>query len=534
MKHKQFLNKVLKPVIIVFISTLTITQFVAYKIYSIEKANEYKLAEKEAEYIKQQIEASLNHSVTAAKMVAFLVEKDLISDDFDDVSKGLMQQNKFIDALQLVEGSTIIKTYPLKGNEAVIGFNIFTNPKHKREAIEAVKRKELYFEGPFELKQGGKAIVGRLPIYKDNKFWGFSAIIIKMETLFEVIDVNMQGENSQFIYQISKTIDNEENNFFFNHNVNMKEGIYQQSFIRLGNWNVYVKIKSPEYLIKTLPFSLLGLLFSGLLAYFVFVLSIQPMRLKLDVKNKTKELKNLNVTLEKRAKELTLSNEELEQFAYVASHDLQEPLRMVTSFLSQLEKKYSNHLDEKAHMYIDFAVDGASRMRNIILDLLEYSRVGKNNDELEPININEVVEQAKVLLRNVIEEKGATIVYGKLPIIMAYRSPIVQVFQNLIENGLKYAKADVAPIIDIKAKELKNEWEFTIKDNGIGIKKDYYEKVFVIFQRLHNRDEYSGTGMGLAIVKKIIENFGGKIWLESEEGKGSTFHFTLPQQNLNY
>ncbi len=531
MKYKQYFNKVLKPVIIVFISVLVITQFVAYKIYSIEKANEYKLAEKEAAHIKQQIETSLSHSITAAKMIAFLVEKDLISDDFDSVSKDLMQQNKFIDALQLVEGSTIIKTYPLKGNEAVIGFNIFTNPNHKREAIEAIKRKELYFEGPFELRQGGKAIVGRLPIYKDNKFWGFSAIIIQMETLFEVIDVNMQGENNQFIYQISKTMDNEENNFFFNHNAKMKEGIYQQTFIRLGNWNVYVKVKSPEYLMKALPFSLLGILFSGLLAYFVFVLSIQPMKLKLDVKNKTQELKNLNVTLEKRAKELTLSNEELEQFAYVASHDLQEPLRMVTSFLSQLEKKYDNQLDDKAKQYIDFAVDGATRMRHIILDLLEYSRIGRDEDEEEVVKVDiaEIIEQAKVILRKTIEEKNAKIIHKDMPIVMAYQAPILLVFQNLISNGLKYARADVDPVIEISAKELNNEWQFAVKDNGIGINKDYNNKIFVIFQRLHNKDVYSGTGMGLAIVKKIIENFGGKIWLESEEGKGSIFYFTLPQ-----
>ncbi|MBL1231223.1 MAG: ATP-binding protein [Flavobacteriales bacterium] len=530
MKQKLFFGKIITPTIIVFVIMLTITQIVAYKIYTIEKTNELELAEKEATHIKQQIETSLNHSVTAAKMIAFLVEKNLITDNFDAVSKDLLQQNKFIDALQLLEGSTIIKTYPLKGNEAAIGLNIFSNPNHKKEAIEAIKRKELYFEGPINLKQGGKAIVGRLPIYKDNKFLGFSAIIIKMKTLFNILEINENGENDQFIYQIYKASDNTEHNFFFNHNEKMKEGLFYQVFVRLGNWNVLVKLKSPNYLYKSLPFSLLGILFSCLLAYIVFTLSIQPIRLKQDVKRKTRELNRLNKMLESRANELAISNSELEQFAYVASHDLQEPLRMVTSFLSQLEKKYSNQLDEKAHMYIDFAVDGASRMRNIILDLLEYSRVGKNNDELEPININEVVEQAKVLLRKVIEEKEAIIVYDKLPTIMAYRSPIVQVFQNLIGNGLKYAKADLTPIIDIKAKELKNEWEFAIKDNGIGIKKDYYEKIFVIFQRLHNRDEYSGTGMGLAIVKKIVENLGGKIWLESEEGKGSTFYFTLPQQ----
>jgi len=247
-------------------------------------------------------------------------------------------------------------------------------------------------------------------------------------------------------------------------------------------------------------------------------------------KEHEESLKKLNNQLLKYTNELVRSNEELEQFAYVASHDLQEPLRMITSFLSQLEKKYSDQLDEKAHTYIDFAVDGASRMRNIILDLLEYSRVGKNNDELETIEITEIVEQAKVLLRKIIEEKNATITYKKLPTILAYRSPIVQVFQNLISNGLKYAKADVAPIIEVSAKELKNEWQFAIKDNGIGIKKEYYDKIFVIFQRLHNKEEYSGTGMGLAIVKKIVGNFGEKIWLESEEGKGSTFYFTIKKE----
>ncbi len=241
-------------------------------------------------------------------------------------------------------------------------------------------------------------------------------------------------------------------------------------------------------------------------------------------------LKKLNDQLLKYTNELVRSNEELEQFAYVASHDLQEPLRMVTSFLSQLEKKYGGQLDEKAHTYIDFAVDGATRMRQIILDLLEFSRIGKYSDELENVDLTEIVGQAKVLLRKIIEEKNAIVIYKNLPKIRAYRSPIVQVFQNLISNGLKYAKADVAPIIEIKAKEFKNEWQFAIKDNGIGIDKDYYDKIFVIFQRLHGKTEYSGTGMGLAIVKKIIENFGGKIWLKSIEGKGSTFYFTIKKE----
>ena len=240
------------------------------------------------------------------------------------------------------------------------------------------------------------------------------------------------------------------------------------------------------------------------------------------ITHKINELKNVN-------KKLQTSNSELEQFAYVASHDLQEPLRMITSFLTQLEKKYNNQLDDKAKQYINFALEGSARMRNIILDLLEFSRVGTHEEEKELLDTNEIVEETKMLLRKLIEEKNATITYKELPTILAYRSPMVQVFQNLISNSLKYAKTDEAPIIEISAKDLKHEWQFTIKDNGIGISKAYYDKIFVIFQRLHNQKEYSGTGMGLAIVKKIVESFGGKIWLESEEGKGSTFYFTLPK-----
>ncbi|TDN85874.1 PAS domain S-box-containing protein [Salegentibacter sp. 24] len=238
-------------------------------------------------------------------------------------------------------------------------------------------------------------------------------------------------------------------------------------------------------------------------------------------------LTKLNEDLKKRAKELVISNAELEQFAYVASHDLQEPLRMVTSFLTQLEKKYAEVLDEKALLYIDFAVDGAKRMRQIILDLLEFSRVGRTEDKLEELALNEILEEIKHLYRKRIEERNVRIISGNLPVIKAPKSPIRQVFQNLISNAIKYSKEDVHPEIAIEFKEIQDFWEFSIKDNGIGIAEEYFDRIFVIFQRLHRREEYSGTGMGLAVTKKIIENLGGKIWLESLEGEGSTFHFTI-------
>jgi len=242
-------------------------------------------------------------------------------------------------------------------------------------------------------------------------------------------------------------------------------------------------------------------------------------------------LKELNESLQKHAKELAISNAELEQFAYVASHDLQEPLRMVTSFLTQLEKKYSEVIDDKGRQYIHFAVDGAKRMRQIILDLLDFSRVGRTEDDLEEVNTNKLVNEILALYRKQIEEVNASFVFENLPSLQTYKTPIRQVFQNLISNSLKYHSISRTPVIDIACKETKTLFQFSVKDNGIGIDAEYFEKIFIIFQRLHNKDEYSGTGMGLAIAKKIIENLGGKIWVESVEGEGSTFYFTLLKSN---
>ncbi|ESU25775.1 Bacteriophytochrome [Flavobacterium limnosediminis JC2902] len=240
-------------------------------------------------------------------------------------------------------------------------------------------------------------------------------------------------------------------------------------------------------------------------------------------------LKNLNARLEQQTNELMISNKELEQFAYVASHDLQEPLRMVTSFLTQLKRKYSDQLDEKANQYIHFAVDGSLRMRQIILDILEFSRVGKYDESKNKVDLNEIVQEVCQLQHRLILEKQASIHFQHLPVITSYRSPILQVFQNLIGNALKYSRPNVPVVIEVTAEEYPDEWQISVKDNGVGIDKDYHEKIFILFQRLHVREEYKGTGIGLAIVKKILDNLGGKIWVASEEGQGSTFYFTLPK-----
>jgi PAS domain S-box-containing protein len=240
-------------------------------------------------------------------------------------------------------------------------------------------------------------------------------------------------------------------------------------------------------------------------------------------------LKELNETLARRASELQASNTELERFAYVASHDLQEPLRMVSSFVHLLERKLEGQLDDTGRQYIGFAVDGAERMKKLIQDLLEYSRVGTNKDAITDVDCNEVMHTVRTILSLSIKELKATITVKKLPVIKAVQQQIIQLFQNLVGNALKYHSA-APPEVEVGCVDRGMMWEFYVKDNGIGIDPKFFDKIFIIFQRLHNKTEYAGTGIGLSICKKIVEKHGGTIRVESESGKGSIFYFTLPKK----
>ncbi|TVQ09601.1 MAG: response regulator [Leptolyngbya sp. DLM2.Bin27] len=226
--------------------------------------------------------------------------------------------------------------------------------------------------------------------------------------------------------------------------------------------------------------------------------------------------------------ELARSNDELQQFAYIASHDLQEPLRMVTSYLQLLERRYQGRLDPDADDFIQFAVDGALRMRTLINDLLTYSRVGTQGQALEPTSCGLAVERAIANLQLAIKDSGAVITYGDLPQVRADPTQLTQLFQNLIGNAIKFRSADPCRIA-IEASQKADDWLFAIQDNGIGLDLQYAEKIFVIFQRLNNRADYPGTGIGLAVCKKIVERHGGNIWVQSEPGQGTTFYFTLAE-----
>ena len=251
----------------------------------------------------------------------------------------------------------------------------------------------------------------------------------------------------------------------------------------------------------------------------------------------TDQLRTLNTTLEERvaertsaaeqrAAELKRSNEELEQFAYVASHDLQEPLRAVASYTQLLRQRFAGKLDEDAELYLTHVLAGAARMRALISDLLDYSRLGRQSLHRSPVDTGALLQTALADLHLAISESGTQVECGSLPVVSADASQLGQVFRNLISNAIRF-RGEAAPLIAIQAQRAGDFWQFAVRDNGIGIEQRHQERIFVIFQRLHGR-ERPGTGIGLAICRKIVERHGGSIWVDSEPGKGSTFFFTLP------
>lgn len=235
--------------------------------------------------------------------------------------------------------------------------------------------------------------------------------------------------------------------------------------------------------------------------------------------------------IELKNRELEQKNKELEQFAYVASHDLQEPIRTTSGFAELLQKKYKGSLDDKANTYLNYILSSAERMKVLINDLLDYSRIGRKK-ERQQVDCAKVLEEVTADLHTAIEEAGAIVLVEPLPVVYGYRTEIKQLFQNLVLNAIKFRRKGIPPLIDIATYKLDGCWQFSCTDNGIGIDEQYWERIFVIFQRLHNRTEYEGSGIGLAHCKKIVELHGGKIWVRSKLGEGATFYFTIPEGDI--
>jgi signal transduction histidine kinase len=252
-------------------------------------------------------------------------------------------------------------------------------------------------------------------------------------------------------------------------------------------------------------------------------------KLEMRVQERTQELENANSDLEHMLRMMKGKNEELEQFAYIASHDLQEPLRTTSSYVALLEKEIKSKLDERSELYLKHITNSSERMRMLITGLLEYSRIGKEKEK-ELVDIGQIVTDVLTDIDTVIKENNAKIIVHPLPKLQAYPIELRQLFQNLITNALKFRKKEVDPVIEINAVEGNNAWKFSVKDNGIGIDEKFFPRIFIIFQRLHARKDYSGNGIGLAHCKKIAELHKGTIRVESKLGEGSTFYITLSKK----
>lgn len=251
-----------------------------------------------------------------------------------------------------------------------------------------------------------------------------------------------------------------------------------------------------------------------------------------NLENSKKEILEINANLEKTISERTAmleqSNKDLSQFARIASHDLQEPLRMVSSYTQLLQKRYKDKLDADANDFIHFAVDGAIRMQKLINDLLEYSNISAQSKKLELVDSFKILEKVIINLQKVIMNNTALISNSNLPILKTDETSLLRIFQNLIENAIKFKKKSVLPKITISCEKKNDMYEFSVSDNGIGIDMEYHDRVFIIFQRLHSANDYTGTGIGLSICKRIVELNGGTIWFKSKENEGTTFYFTVP------
>jgi len=412
----------------------------------------------------------------------------------------------------------------------------FASGEHQKEALLAAReRRQAVFTRAVDLARDDKGFLACLPIFPERGFGGFIVGAFRSRDLLGAIlreDVELTGyaiailEGEAVLYASGNATDRSEPRW-------MKEvelPLYGVSW-RVRVWpgaDYLAQIQSPLPEV-TLVLGIVLALMLALAAHFARTAWLKEQEVEAvnrDLQRENLERRRAEETVARHAAEVERSNAELQQFAYVASHDLQEPLRIVSGYVQLLARRYQGKLDAEADEFIAFAVDGAVRMQALISDLLTYSRVGSRHEDFQPVNSEEVLGRAVASLRLAIEENKAVVTHDPLPTVTANARQMDQLFMNLIGNAIKY-RSEAPPMIHVSAVEKAEEWLFSVRDNGIGIDPKYFERIFVIFQRLHARGEYPGTGIGLAICKKVVENHGGRIWVESQPGQGATFYFTI-------
>ncbi|WP_111671006.1 ATP-binding protein [Algoriphagus litoralis] len=635
----------------VFFLSLALTMYLSFTEFQLRLSLEREEVIFKLNELENRFYAALNNGVSASKTLGFFAQnEENIIPQFDKIGKQILDSNPLIDLIQYLDSGTIVAVYPLAGNESVINFDVLSDPINGEGVREAIRRRDVFFSGPLNLRQGGIGIVGRYPLFENGQLKGFAAVKIDPAEIFVENELK-EGAEQKFTVKLSKTHPNpgEIETYIPTDQSVQPSGFLASSQIDMGDWTLSVQLNKSTAFLEGLFAISLRIILSIALGLVAWNMARQPALLRKKVAEQSKELlqinerfelatratsdviwdwnidrdkiyrsdlffhslgyskledinsteffktiihpqdiegvtQNLEETLQgkeqfwekefrirkadgnytyindkgyilrdesgkairmigatqdisKRKKieielmeanqSLANANEELKAFAFLASHDMREPLRMISSFMSLLDKKYKPELDEKAHQYIDFAIDGAKRLTNLINDLLEYSKVGFDVDNIEKIDTKALLREVLDLKSDLIRESNAQLILGDLPDIMGIKTPIQILFQNLIGNAIKYRNKDKELIIKVSGKVHEDFLEFCIEDNGIGIEAQYLDHIFGILKRLHPKEKYPGTGMGLATCRKIVTQHGGKIWAESEIGVGSKFLFKL-------
>lgn len=636
---------------LVFATLLMLTLFLSFAEYQLKLSEEREKVNLKLNEVEKTLENALSDGISAAKTLGIFAQyQDDLIQNFDTIAEQILESNALVDAIQFLDSGTIVAIYPLAGNEKAIGYDLLKDSSKREDVLESIRRKEVYFAGPFRLVQGGIAIIGRYPFFEKGKLKGLSASVILFDKLLESESFN-QKNLEDFEVQLSKSRSDSGVVESFVHGPSSEKptGHTSSVFLPIGDWSLSVQLKKSTALQDVYWMLTLGLFVSSFLGIAAWNSARQPLLLRKKLAEQSQEIllanerfelasnatsdviwdwdistgkvyrsehfffllgydvnsatsnssfwqsiihpedeKKVNdrlsdtldgadrywsqefrvrkaddtyayvidkgyiirnsegkairmigaiqdISIRKAAERelielnqrLSRANEELRVFASLASHDLREPLRMISSFMSLLEKKYGPTLDQKANQYISFAIDGAKRLSILINDLLEYSKVGFDPGLIEDIDTNRLVQEVLKLKAFLLTENKAVVKVENLPPIKGIRIPIQVLLQNLIGNALKYSRQGVNPEITLSGRESKDFWEFSIADNGIGIEADYLEFIFGLSKRLHSKEKYPGNGMGLATCRKIITQHGGKIWVESTPGEGSTFLFTI-------
>jgi signal transduction histidine kinase len=533
---------------------LVLTQVLVYAQYKLSAVKRTERLTRELNIVEDRFKGILLSDITAANTLAIIYKRYGFKSDFDSVAKDIMLRNKYVEALQITEDGTIKYVYPLTGYENTIGVNAQSDPTRMREARNALERNEIYFAGPRRLRQGGTGILGKVPIIIDGKLKGLAVVLTRLPTIVDALNLGDSSRN-QFAYQLKKLhLESDTATFLLSANGPAKNSEVAAKVIPEGGWILSVSYSQDEtFNYALLILSLLGILLSWVGGVFTYRRLAEPIRLQQIIEEKTEDLTEslrkldqLNADLEKRVQQRTeevnklnedlklnihdlkIANTDLESFNYSVSHDLRAPLRAINGYVSLLMGN-TNALDERGKTLLDNVLLNAKKMDRLIEELLAFARAGKKELEKTDLNMNELLHDVQGSI-NFYEWNASTqLIAGDM--LPAYGDAVLikQVLFNLISNAVKYSRGKEKPIIEVGSYASGNENTYFVKDNGAGFDMRYANKLFKVFQRMHSAAEFEGTGVGLAIVQRIVMKHKGRVWAEAKEAEGAAFFFTLPR-----